>query len=239
MTGEVFWKYGSGVRAGAVRMNGRTISSTAGSGTERANDDTELLFKHLWAADTSLAVVGGRGASADADWSANKALSLPDGRGRGLFGSDDMGSGVVTSRIGAGALFDFGNETTLGSYGGRGYHILTVGEMPTHSHFATATVGNGGGHTHPGAVATSNGSHQHDYNRDGDVTVQSGTGATIKGSGNNTVSTGTGGSHTHDVTMLTAGDHSHTVTVTNANNGGNTTHNNMPPFVLGTWYMRL
>jgi hypothetical protein len=81
-TGDVKPKYGTGTLTGFVRLNGRTIGSPTSGATERANADTQTLFEYLWTADANLAVSGGRGASANADWLANKTITLPDFRGR-------------------------------------------------------------------------------------------------------------------------------------------------------------
>lgn len=96
--GDLKWKYGTGSITGWVRANGRTIGSSTSGASERANADCEDLFLFLWAADSSLAVSTGRGASAAADWAANKTIDLPDYRGRVVAGFDDMGS-TAASRL--------------------------------------------------------------------------------------------------------------------------------------------
>jgi hypothetical protein len=91
-TGDIKVAYGTGILSGFVRANGRTIGSATSGATERANSDTQSLFVYLWGADANLAVSGGRGASAAADWAANKTIAVPDARGRGISGLDDMGN---------------------------------------------------------------------------------------------------------------------------------------------------
>jgi hypothetical protein len=91
-TGQMINMYNTGVLTGFVRANGRTIGSATSGATERANADCQTLFQYLWGADANLAVSGGRGASAAADWAANKTLTLPDSRGRTIAGLDDMGT---------------------------------------------------------------------------------------------------------------------------------------------------
>lgn len=112
-TGDVKARYGTGVLTGFVRANGRTIGNLASGATERAAADTVALFSFLYDADTNLAVSGGRGVSAAADYAANKTLTLPDARGRVLAGLDDMGS-TAASRY-TGATFDAGDAITLGA----------------------------------------------------------------------------------------------------------------------------
>lgn len=92
-TGDVKWRMQSGTLAGFVRMNGRTIGSAASGAAERANADTATLYAYLWDTfpDTIATVSGGRGASAAADFAANKAIVVPSMQGRGQIGLDDMG----------------------------------------------------------------------------------------------------------------------------------------------------
>lgn len=96
-TGDFLWQPVSGTKSGWVRANGRTIGSVASGATERANADTEDLFTHLWNnySDTLCPVSGGRGASAAADFSANKAIGTLDMRNKLAFGLDDMGNSAV------------------------------------------------------------------------------------------------------------------------------------------------
>jgi hypothetical protein len=123
---EVF--YGTGVLTGFVRANGRTIGSATSGATERANADTSALFAFLWGADANLAVSGGRGASAAADYAANKTLTLPDWRGRSIAGLDDMGS----SAAGRLTASYFGTAATvLGAAGGAEKQTIATSQVPT------------------------------------------------------------------------------------------------------------
>jgi len=134
-TGAIKAKYGTGSLSGWVRMNGRTIGSATSGATERANSDTQALFEYLWGADSNLAVSSGRGASAAADWSANKTIALPDARGRALAALDDMGNSA------AGRLTTdfFGTSATvLGAAGGSEKHTLTKAELPVVTPTATS-----------------------------------------------------------------------------------------------------
>lgn len=136
-TGDVKTRYGDGFLAGWVRMNGRTIGSATSGASERANSDTQALFEWLWNADSNLVVVGGRGGSALADWSANKQMTLPDARGRALIGNDVMGN------VAANVVADAG---VLGASIGEAVHTLTVMEMPAHGHTGSTDVQ--GDHVH-------------------------------------------------------------------------------------------
>lgn len=94
-TGDLKCRYGTGVLAGFVRCNARTIGSATSGASERANADTQALFEYLWNTDANLTVSTGRGASSIADWSANKTITLPDWRGRALAALDDMGNSAA------------------------------------------------------------------------------------------------------------------------------------------------
>lgn len=96
-TGDVMWQLRGGTRPGWARLNGRTIGNASSGATERANDDTEDLYTFLWNnLDNSVApVIGGRGATASADFAANKAITLPSMQGRAPLGLDDMGGAAA------------------------------------------------------------------------------------------------------------------------------------------------
>jgi hypothetical protein len=129
-TGDVKVAYGTSILSGFVRANGRTIGSATSGATERANADTSALFIYLWGADANLAVSGGRGVSAAADFAANKTIALPDWRGRALAGLDDMGNsaaGRLTSTyFGASAI-------VLGAAGGAESKTLLTANLPPYT----------------------------------------------------------------------------------------------------------
>lgn len=108
-TGDIKMRYGTGSLAGFVRWNGRTMGSATSGATERANADAQALFEYLWNTDANLTVSSGRGASANADWVANKTITLPDMRGRALGGLEDMGNSA------AGRMLTCASSTTLGT----------------------------------------------------------------------------------------------------------------------------
>ncbi|ANW00689.1 hypothetical protein [Bradyrhizobium icense] len=142
-TGDLKVRYGTGALTGFVRANGRTIGSATSGATERANADTQSLFEYLWGEDSNLTVSGGRGASANADWVANKTIALPDWRGRTIAGLDDMGNtaaGVLTSS-GAGFGAQGGTPTILGQAGGSQSHSLTTVHLPPYT--PSGSIANG------------------------------------------------------------------------------------------------
>lgn len=144
-TGFYTFAHFTGALSGWVRANGRSIGTAASGASERANADCEDLFTLLWGADPTLAVSGGRGASAASDWAASKRISLPDIRSRSLFGLAGMGNTDLTI-LGA-DLID-GGETaiTLGATGGADRVSLNISQIPAHSH--GGTTGQAGTHSH-------------------------------------------------------------------------------------------
>ncbi|MCA2570707.1 hypothetical protein [Microcystis sp. M42BS1] len=90
---------------GWIKLNGGTIGSAASGATTRANADTQMLYEMLWTEfnntvlpiQDNLGVATSRGASAAADFAANKRLPIFDGRGEFFRGWDD-GRGVDTGR---------------------------------------------------------------------------------------------------------------------------------------------
>lgn len=118
---------------GFVRMNGRTLGSLLSGATEYAGDGGHDLFVKLYTkySDTRAPVSGGRGASAEDDWSANKTITLPSTRGRVLIGSDTMGNSAAdVSQISTTASVTNGSPTvTVSSASGlaRGMRCLIDG----------------------------------------------------------------------------------------------------------------
>jgi hypothetical protein len=145
-TGDIKDVYGTGVLTGFVRANGRTIGSATSGATERANADTSALFAFLWNQDPNLAVSGGRGASASADFAANKTIALPDFRDRVRVALGDMGNANV-------GLFgpDYCiNHTTLGHICGGQTSVILTANLPPYTPTGSITngaitIGNQGG----------------------------------------------------------------------------------------------
>jgi hypothetical protein len=140
-TGDVMWQPVSGSRTGWVRDNGRTIGSATSGATERANADCEALFAFLWNkySDTFCPVSTGRGASASADWSANKTIQLLDFRNCAPGGLDDMGASAAGGWASVPVVS--GDAATAGSILGESLHQLLKAELPTDK--PTGTITNG------------------------------------------------------------------------------------------------
>lgn len=214
-TGAVMMYTATSAPSGWVRCNGRTIGNASSSATERANADTADLYAHLWTnfADAQCPVSGGRGASAAADYAANKAIGLPDWRGRAPFGLDDMGNSAA-GRLGT-VITD---ETTNGATGGAETVTLAQANLPN----ATLTVS---------GTTNSGGAHTHDITCGGNVLfVNAGPDYQVAGVNNDANG------------ALNAGNHTHTVSGTTSSINGNVTQTavgNMPPAFLTTWIIKL
>lgn len=134
-TGDLKMNFLAAAAGGWVAMNDGTIGSAASGATTRANSDTLALYTLLWdnISNTWAPVSTGRGASALADFNANKTITLPRQLGRALAVA---GAGAtLTSRV-------------LGEYLGAETHTLIEAEMPAHTHssvVASAGIGPGGG----------------------------------------------------------------------------------------------
>lgn len=145
---------------------------------------------------------------------------LPDFRGRMIVGS---GSGPgLTDRVRA--------ET-----GGEEDHTLINSEMPSHSH--GTTTGSSGSHDHGGASGGASGTnHAHDtiFNLATNTTVGGGTGERLIGSGSDrtVASQNQTLAHTHSIPNQAA--HSHSIEGT----GGDGAHENMPPFLVVSVFIK-
>jgi hypothetical protein len=207
-TGDIKFRMTQEFVTGWVKLNAQTIGNATSGATQRANADTQNLYVYLWnnCPDSHCQVVGGRGASGLADFNANKPITLPDWRGRGPMGVDDMGNSPagrifaqnITSGAGDGV-------TTPGASGGEALHTMAVAEIATH----TPSGSIGGSQTFSNVVTSSGGQN---------VASASPPAVNIPGS-------------------ITVNGSSFTFT---GNSIGNSTpFNQMQPFLLGSWYVKL
>lgn len=187
-TGEMMWKPVAGAKSGWVRANARTIGSVSSGATERANADTQSLYEYLWNnfSDTLCPVTSGRGASAAADFAANKPIGTLDMRGYGPMGLDDMGNSA------AGRITD-GTPTTAASTGGSEKRTLTQGNLPTAN--LSGTTDESGTHTHQANQSSGN-----------NTGLSQGGGTVCANSyTSGGTSTGAGGNHDHTVSVALGG----------------------------------
>lgn len=210
-TGDVLWVPVDTTRSGWVRANARTIGSAASSATERANADTEDLYAFLWDnfSDSLCPVSGGRGASAAADFAANKPIATLDMRGRAAWGLDTMGNSAAST---------LPLVTTAGFGAGAASFTLSTSQLPSHTH-GPGTLG---------GTTSSNGAHTHTVDVGGNTESLSSGGQSASGTDDSTTSSN--GAHTHTITLSTG--------VTGSTGSGSSI-DNMPPYRAGTWYFKL
>jgi microcystin-dependent protein len=187
----------------AVAANGGTVGNASSNGTLRANVDTYWLFVYLWTNCANCAIftsAGGgstRGATAAADWAANKAMATPDMRGTGTIGADAGG----TTRLSSAPIIS-GSTTTGASLLGENTHLLSVTEMPSHSHTNSASGSfSDSGHAH--GYTAQNGAVYNYYNGGFQGYVPQGftsnTGYAVIGGSVTVTVNATGGGATHNI----------------------------------------
>jgi hypothetical protein len=147
-TGDMVTTFANGApRAGFVRANGMLLAAPGFAGVgyniERQSADVEFLFKWLWgqSVDAILPVIGGRGANSTDDWAANKAITLPDLRGRAMRGIDSVGgpTGSTEANRLAGVGYALGTDNLVGSLLGQAGIALSIAQMPAHTHGVTGS----------------------------------------------------------------------------------------------------
>ena len=129
-TGDVKFTLKTTADTGWIMANDGTIGSASSGATTLADPSAQNLYTLLWnnISNSYAPVTGGRGASAAADWAANKPLQLTAMLGRALAIS---GAGLGLTSY------------ALGQAVGENTHTLTSTEMPSHTH----TI-NDSGHIH-------------------------------------------------------------------------------------------
>jgi hypothetical protein len=270
-TGDVMWIPASGTKTAWVRLNGRTIGNAASGATERANADTAALFAFLWAnnSNTVCPVSGGRGASAVADYAANKTIQLIDLRGRAAVGLDDMGNSAanvlqVSTTV---TTVNASTSATVASASGLfvGMYIVST-NIPTGT-TVTAISGTTVTMSNAATAGASGTAARFSVVADAQVPGSAGGdgGVTLTTQGlpahTHTGTTSTGGAHTHDYNFpstspsftpgagngligpgaatATTSNGSHNHTFTSDATGSGLAHNNVQPTVVGTFYQKL
>lgn len=121
VTGDLKPSFAVVAENGWIRMNDDTIGNPASGATAEASTEVKALFELLWnnIVDEFAPVSGGRGATATADFNANKTLRFPLINGRAAAGAGQ--GATLTNRV-------------LGSVTGKEEVILSIAEMPSHTH---------------------------------------------------------------------------------------------------------
>lgn len=261
-TGDWIFSPKTGTRNGFVRANGRTIGSALSGATERANADCADLYAFNWNnfADAILPVSGGRGASASADFAANKPIANFDCRSGFPIGVDDMGN-TAAGRA-ASIPYTNGDATTGGSHCGENTHSLTADQLGAHGHSINLSTSTDGSHTHSGTT-DAGGSHNHTFAGDAlaphahtlpsgaisgghNGTLTADSAATLENQTTTSVSAGTptgtistASAHTHAFGMSANGSHSHTVSGATGTVGSGAGHNSVTYAVSGNLLIKL
>lgn len=151
---EAFFGGVSDVPNGALLCDGKTIGSASSSATARANADMSTLFALIWNNTSNSDIViqdssgtpTTRGASAAADFAANKRIPLPDMRGNLPLGMDNMNASA-RNRVTAAAADALGGENGA----------ETKNLQHTHSVTGTSNSAGGGGGVVVHSGSTGNG----------------------------------------------------------------------------------
>ena len=142
-------------------------------------------------------------------------FNIPDLRGRGVFGRDDMGGSAANRITNAGSGI---TGTGLGNSGGTQNKTLTTTELPAHTHTGT-TAGTSAGT--PSGTVDSGGAHTHDLITNGvnSPTTQK-MDSSLRGPDATAIATTeSGGTHTHTFTGNALGTHTHTITTDSSGTG--------------------
>lgn len=133
-TGFWQWRPDSTPIASWLTSNGTTIGNAGSAATQIAAANAYFAFKYLWStfSNTQCPVSGGRGASADADWTALKTIGTLNMQGISIMGVDGMG-GTPTGLLN-GVPVVSGSATIAGSVVGENLHTLITAELAAHTH---------------------------------------------------------------------------------------------------------
>lgn len=245
-TGDTKWRPTEETVPGWAKANATTVGNASSNATQLASAIALDLFVWLWTnfsntacpVYTSAGVLTTRGASAAADWAANKAIATLDMRGTSPIGMDTMG-GATTTRL-AGVPVTSGAANLAGSILGENFHSLTAAENGSHNHAAVSTVYDPT-HGHTGTTNPGGVDHTHPYQRPAaQVGVYQGNTFTILMVGADPWNTDGASAYIHQHTFATAAAATGiTVGTSIINSGSGTAHNTVQRSMTGTWYVKL
>jgi microcystin-dependent protein len=183
--------------------------------------------------DTSIPIGGiimwsGAGVTLPSNWklcdgTTYNGVTTPDLRGRFIL-SSGQGSGLT-------------NRTTGGT-GGAETVTLSLGQMPSHTHGVSANTNGGGEHTHTITEPNNGQGHLHFMANGMGIPYSTDTGWLTSGDGRGSRAN-TEFSTTGITINSTNSAHNHTITVSESTRGSNQAHENMPPFYVLAFIMRV
>ena len=238
--GTPIQSFASVAPSGYVPANSVTIGNAASNASGRANADTQFLFNFLWVNCPNLAIFTStgasttRGATASADFAANKALATPEMQGAGLIGIDSGGTAFLSN-----VPVTQGGRNTPASILGENLHALVTAENASHNHTLTDP-----GHTH----TVNDPEHAHDITDPGhthtsnaittsgsSLSLATGSGALF---GIATINSATTGITVHNATTGITNDTADTG-ITIAASGSGTAHNTVQRSFTVNWMLKL
>ena len=238
--------------AGAAKITGNLDMSSSGKIVNLVNPTIAQDAATKSYVDTSIPVggiimwSGTTGTSLPSNWklcdgSTYNGITTPDLRGRFV-----LSSTTPTSANGNIALAGGLSTRNVNATGGVETVTLLEGQMPSHSHSVSATTVSNGSHNH----TINDSGHRHWTGSGGGVrssySYQSGTYDTVGGPEggyfsdyNNLAYQYTNRNATTGITLDASGGHTHTVTVSETAKGSGQAHENMPPFYVLAFIMRI
>lgn len=134
-TGAWTWRPTSEDVPGWVKANGGTLGNASSGASLLASAQAAALFAWFWRnfSNTICPVLpSGRGASAAADFAANKTIAVVSLRGTSIVGMDTMAGGATTNL--SGVPVTNGSATAAGSLLGENLHAMALAENAAHDH---------------------------------------------------------------------------------------------------------
>ena len=214
----VFWPYGEAtIPSGCAALYGQNVSRSANPVNHAAQQNAGYP---------------------DGIGDGSTTFGLPDFRGRGAFGKDNMG-GVAANRISAA-----NNGTTVGGVFGNQAATLDITQIPNHDHGGGAHYHTVNSHSHGGGVG-GGGGHNHGTGLGppfGSFVVgletTAGQGSTRNSGMGSIATTSWVGDHGHGITAEAPGTGWNLQTVVTGQGGGGS-HPNLPPGRIGCWIVKL